>query len=183
MPLFSRRFAYRLRRAARLPVEIVVAAFLLIDSLIAPLFGPIMRALSRLRIIQRLEAMIARLPAYVILVLLVVPFALAELAKAYAVILMAQDHLVTGVAIFIGAYIVSILVCERIFHAGRAPLMTIGWFQRGFDWIMALKARVFTFIRATAAWRAAQDLRARAADMVRRLRPLFARRGARRRQV
>lgn len=183
MPLFSRRVSYRLRRVLRVPAEIVVAVFLILDSLIAPLFGPVMRALSRLRIIQRLEAAIAALPPYAILVLLVVPFAIAEVAKAYAVVLMAQERFVTGVAIFIGAYIVSILVCERIFHAGRAPLMTIGWFRRAFDWIMALKARIFDMIRTTAAWRAAQDLRDRARDLVRRLRPLVTRRTAKRRQV
>lgn len=183
MSLVRRRPLDRLRRVARVATEIVVAVFLLLDSLVAPLFGPVMRALSRLRIIQRLEVLIAGLPPYAILVLLVVPFAIAELAKAYAVLLMAEEHLVTGVSIFVGAYIVSILVCERIFHAGRAPLMTIGWFRRAFDWIMALKARVFDLIRATAVWRAAADLRARVAASIRALRPAPGRRGAKRRQA
>ncbi len=150
------------RRLARLPAELVVGLYFILDAIIGPLFGPLMRLLSRLRLIQRLEAAIADLPAYVLLVLLVVPFAVAELAKAYAVVLMGSGHFKTGLLIFIGAYIVSILVCERIFHAGRARLMTIGWFARAFTWTMGYKDRMLAWFKTTEVWRLASDARERA---------------------
>ena len=151
-----------MRRLARLPAELLVGLYVVLDALIGPLFRPAMRLLSRLRPVQQMEAAIARLPAYVLLALLVVPFALAELAKAYAVILMGSGHFLTGVLIFIGAYVVSILVCERIFHAGRARLMTIPWFARGFTWVMAVKDRMLDWFRTTEVWRLATDMKQRA---------------------
>ena len=158
------------RRILRLPAEILVALYVVLDALIAPLFRPIMRGLSRLQLVQRLERGIHLLPPYVILVLLFVPFGVAELAKVYALLLMAEEHVRTGVTIFIGAYIVSILVCERIFHAGRDRLMEIGWFRRLFDWVMAIKARILAWFHKTAVWRMVEDLRARGRMLVVRIR-------------
>ncbi len=159
-----------MRRLARLPAELLVGLYLVLDAVIGPLFRPAMRFLSRLRPVQQLEAAIATLPPYVVLVLLGVPFAVAELAKAYAVILMGSGHFLTGVLIFIGAYVVSILVCERIFHAGRARLMTIGWFARGFAWAMAVKDRLLAWFRTTETWRLATDLKQRAQLALQRVR-------------
>ena len=159
-----------MRRLARLPAELLVGLYILLDAVIGPLFRPAMRFLSRLNLVRWLEAAIARLPPYVLLALLGVPFAVAELAKAYAVIMMGSGHILTGVLIFIAAYVVSILVCERIFHAGRAQLMTIGWFARSFNWIMAVKDRLLAWFRTTEVWRLATDMKQRAQLGLRRMR-------------
>ncbi len=158
------------RRLARLPAELLVGLYFTLDAIIGPLFRPIMRLLSRLHIIRQLEAAIAALPPYVLLVLLVVPFAVAELAKAYAVILMGSGHILTGAVVFVSAYVVSILVCERIFHAGRAQLMTIGWFARGFAWVMGYKERLLAWFRTTEVYRLATDVREQARISLRRMR-------------
>ena len=60
---------------------------------------------------------------------------------------------------FLGAYVVSILVCERIFHAGKSSLMTIGWFKTLYDWLMAIRDRVLDWFRETRIWRAVVDLK------------------------
>ena len=151
-----------MKRLVRLIAEIVVGIYLILDGLIAPLFRPLMRYLSSLRVIQRIERGIASLPPYVILVLLGVPFAIAELAKVYAVLLMGTGHLMTGLAIFIGAYVMSILVCERILHAGKPQLLKIGWFAKGYGWIMAYKDKALAWFRETAVWKMAADLREKA---------------------
>ncbi|WP_158807087.1 hypothetical protein [Beijerinckia sp. L45] len=158
-----------LRRLSRIPAEIVVGLYVTVDFLVAPLFRPLMRWLSSLRLIQRIEGWIASLPPYVLLVLLVVPFAIAELAKAYAVFLMGSGHFKTGITIFIGAYIVSILVCERTFTAGKAQLMTIGWFARLWTWLMSYKDRIMAWFRSTEVWRLAADLKQRARLTLRRI--------------
>jgi hypothetical protein len=159
-----------LRFILNVAAEILVAIYVVLNGIVGPLFGPIMRGLSRLKLIQRIEQTIAGLPPYLILVLLVVPFGIAELAKVYALLLMAEDHFRTGLTIFIGAYVVSILVCERTFHAGKAQLMTIGWFKSLFDWVMAVKERVLGWFRETRIWRMSADMRRRLSDMVRRVR-------------
>ena len=151
----------------------LVGLYLLFNGIIAPLFRPLMRGLSSLLLIQRLERTIAGLPPYVILVLLVVPFGFAELAKVYAVLLMAEDHFRTGLTIFVGAYIVSILICERTFHAGKTQLMTIAWFKRMFDWVIGIKERIMAWFRQTRIWRQAGEVRERGRLMVRRLQGSF----------
>ena len=146
-------------RILRVLAEIVVVLYLVLDGIVSPLFGPLVRALSRLRLVRRLERAIASLNPYVILALLVVPFAFAELAKVYGLILIADGHYRIGMTMFLGAYVVSILVCERIFHAGKAPLMTIGWFKTLYDWLMMIRDHVLTWFRRTRVWQAMMELK------------------------
>jgi hypothetical protein len=157
-----------LRKVLSIPAEIVVALFLAVDAIVSPLFRPVVRALSSLRIIHRLERFIGSLPPYLILVLLVVPFGFAELAKVYGVILMGEGHFRTGMTMFIGAYVVSILVCERTFHAGKDQLMTIPWFATAFNWLMAIKDHVLNWFRQTRVWRAVVEAKQAARTGVRR---------------
>ncbi|MDR3462794.1 MAG: hypothetical protein P4L76_10835 [Beijerinckiaceae bacterium] len=156
------------RRVLRVLAEVVVGIYVIVDGLIAPLFRPIMRFLSSLALIRRIERWIVSLPPYVILVLLVLPFAIAELTKVYAVFLMGTGHFKTGFTIFVGAYIVTILGCERILHAGKPQLMTIGWFAVLYTWIIAFKDRILDWFRATAVWRLAVDLKQKARLAARR---------------
>lgn len=158
------------RRILEVPLEIGVGIFIVVDGIIRPLFRPVVRILSSLRLIRRIETAIASLPPYVILVLLGVPFAIAELTKVYAVVLMAEDHFRLGMTMFIGAYVVSILVCERIFHAGKGQLLTIPWFKWLFDWVMVIKDHIFGWVARTRIWKMAHSTRLRAKLAWRRLR-------------
>jgi hypothetical protein len=163
-------------------VELVVGFFVVLDAIVRPLFGPVVRFLSSLRIVHRIEAWIASLNPYVIFVLIAAPFAVAELTKVYAVILMAEEHFRLGMSLFIGAYVVSILVCERIFHAGKDQLLTLGWFKWGYDRVMLVKDAIVGWIVKTQAWQAVSAFRERVKLGWRRLRTRlrvgFARRDA-----
>ena len=154
----------------------MVAVYVVVDSIVFALFRPVVRWLSGLRVVQRIERWIHSLPPYVILVVMVVPFIIAELAKVFAVYWMAEGHFRTGMTIFIGAYVVSIFVCERILHAGKAQLLTIPWFAWIYNWIMALRDAILNWFRQTAIWRAATSIKDKArlailrtGDRVRRL--------------
>ena len=166
-----------LQRCLRILAEIIVAIYVVVDSIVFALFRPVVRWLSGLRVVQRLERWIQSLPPYVILVVMVVPFIIAELAKVFAVYWMAEGHFRTGMTIFIGAYVVSIFVCERILHAGKAQLMTIPWFAWIYNWIMTVRDAIFGWFRQTAIWRAAITLKEKARLTMRgvsdRLRGLF----------
>ncbi len=62
--------------------------------------------------------------------MLAVPFAFAEPAKIYALYLMTEGHFATGLVTISMAYLVSLLVVERIYHAGQGKLQTIVWFAK-----------------------------------------------------
>ena len=165
------------RLIVTIPAELVVGSFLILDAMIRPLFVPLMRWLSGLRLIKRLEHMIGSLHPYLILVLLVVPFAIAEVTKVLGVYLMGTGHFRTGMTLFLGAYVVSILVCERTFHAGKNQLLTIPWFAKGYAWVMMVKDHIFAWLKRTKVWQMAgtirQSLRLSLRRTQTRLRALF----------
>jgi hypothetical protein len=148
-----------LRQIVTIPAEIVVGFFLILDAIIRPLFTPLMRWLSALSLIKRIERAIGSMHPYLILVLLVVPFGIAELTKVLGVYLMSTGHFRTGMTLFIGAYVVSIVVCERTFHAGKDQLLTIPWFAKGYGWVMMVKDHIFGWFKQTRVWRMAVSIR------------------------
>ena len=70
--------------------------------------------------------------------------------------------------IFIGAYVVSIFVCERILHAGKRKLMTIRWFAAVYNWVMVIRDHVFIWFRRTRVWSIANNMRVKAQMLLER---------------
>jgi hypothetical protein len=124
--------------------EVAVGSILLIDAIARPLYRPLLDWIAARRIIHRFEAMIKPLPRFVILVLFGVPFAVAEPLKLLAVYLIARGLAVTGVVLLVLAYLVSFLIVERIYEAGREKLLTYWWFA----WAMAQIVKVRNLLLA-----------------------------------
>lgn len=158
-----------LRAVARFVVAVLVVAYTLLDELLFPLFRPAIRWLSSLKLFQRLGVLIGRLPPYVALVLLAVPFVIIEPAKVAALLIVAQGQVIEGVVILLIAQVLSLLICERIFHAAYVPLMRIGWFKAGLGWLFSLRDKALAIGRATAVWRAAVAMGRGVRDWVRGL--------------
>lgn len=135
--------------------EVVVGAILLIDALARPLYRPLLDWIAERKIIHRFEAMIAPLPRFVILVLFGVPFAVAEPLKVFAVYLIARGLVITGVVLLVFSYLVTFLIVERIYEAGREKLLTYWWFAwamghiiRVRDFLLAFRTRIMVRVRA-----------------------------------
>jgi hypothetical protein len=169
----EQKSAQGLRQFLLLLAEGLIIFYLALDALIEPIFRPFLRWLAQLRFIIRLEALVAALPPYGILALLAIPFALAEPAKLYALILFATGHAIAGLALFVLAYFVSFVVVERIYSAGKDKLRTIGWFAKSIDWLFDFRDRVLAWVRATEAWVFFVAFKRRAAAVVTRLRVRF----------
>jgi hypothetical protein len=159
-----------LRRALLLAAETLVVIYVALDAVFTPIFRPLIRWTAKLRLVIRLQEIVARLPPYGILALLTLPFAVAEPAKVYALFLMGTGHLKTGVIVMAAAYLVSLLVVERIYQAGRSKLRTIGWFAKLLDWLVLFRDQLLAWARATPAWIFASKLKQRARGVVRSLR-------------
>jgi hypothetical protein len=149
--------------------DLAVAAFVIGAELVRPLYRPLYEALARLALVRRMEAAVARLPRYAILVLLAVPFLGVEPLKVLGVVWMAEGHLWRGLALLAGAYLVSFVLVERIYHAGRAKLLTIGWFATVIGFAVRVRAALLARVRATRAWQVATASAARIRASVRRL--------------
>jgi hypothetical protein len=165
--------AQRLRHLFLLLAEALIIVYLALDALVAPFFRPLIRWFSKLRFVIRLQDVIAGLSPYAVLVLLAVPFAIAEPAKLLAVILFATGHEIVGIVLFVLAYFISFVVVERIYSAGRDKLRTIGWFARLMDWLFDFRDRVLAWMRATQAWAFFNAFKRRTAEIIARLRLRF----------
>lgn len=148
-PSLPRRVA---RFVGRLVVTVAVVVYTILDQLLFPLLRPLLRWLSGLRFFESLGAAIGRLPPYVVLILLAVPFAIIEPLKVFALYWGATGHVVQGGVLLVAAHLLSILTCDRIYHAGREPLLRIGWFRRLMEWLVFLRDRAIGWARETGVW-------------------------------
>ncbi len=146
------------RGTGRFVVVVAVVGYTVLDELLFPVFRPLIAWLTRLRLFQRIGEALGRLPPYVALVALGVPLLVIEPAKLLAVWWAAQGHIVQGTVLLLVAQVLSLLVCERIFHAAYRPLMRIGWLKALLAWLFALRDRAIAMARATVAWRQAVRL-------------------------
>ena len=114
------------------PIKAVIFCLSLIDLAFKPIYRPIVRALMSLTIFAHIERQIAALPRLAILILLAVPFAIAEPMKVAALVIMAKGAVLVGLVVLAVAYLANFLIVERIYHAGRDKLLTYRWLA----WIM-----------------------------------------------
>lgn len=145
-------------RLALVPLDILVGLVVLLDEIARPLYRPLVRWFSGWRLVARIEAWIAGLPAYGVLAMFALPFAIAEPAKLLALVLMARGPFLPGLLLMGVAHLTSFLVVERIYHAGREKLLTIGWFASCMGLLVRIREAVLGRLRATAIWRRAVAL-------------------------
>lgn len=141
--------------------DVVVGAAVLIAEVVRPLYAPLYRALSRLALVHRAEAWIARQAPYVVLGLLAVPFIGVEPLKLLGVIWMAQGRVWSGLALLAAAYLGSFVLVERIYEAGKEKLLTIGWLARIIGFVTHIRTLLLDRLRALPAWQAARAAAAR----------------------
>lgn len=127
LPQPRRRARNRLLAALRLAFRFLCAVVILLDELVRPLYRPLLDRLAALRLMQAFELWVGGLPAYAILVLIAVPYALVEPVKFLALLHIANGHVRTGTFLFLFSHLVSFVLIERIFTAGKAKLMTVRW--------------------------------------------------------
>lgn len=153
----TRRAAPRhplVRAVLRLPVLVAATIYFLIDDVVLAAVRPIVARLAELRPFARLGEAIHRLPPYPTLVLFLVPFVVLEPFKLWALWLLGTGRFTFGATMLAASHLTSIVLVERLFHATRDKLLTIGWFARVHALVSALYDWSLGRLRATAAWRA-----------------------------
>lgn len=142
-----------LRAVGRFVVGVVVVGYTILDVLLFPLFRPLIRVLSAHWLFTGFGALLLRLPPYLVLLVLAVPFVVLEPLKVFALYWFALGHLIQGGILLVFAHGLSILTVERLYHAGKPQLMKIGWFARIMGWLAGLRDRALAIARSTAAWK------------------------------
>ena len=137
-----------------LPLRLVIAVLVIASEVARPVYRPLVNWFSSLSIVVHFGEFVGSLPRAVILVLFVVPLAIAEPLKIYALFVIARGHVISGLVIIALAYLMSFLLVERLFHAGREKLLTYGWLKWIMDrvetvrgWVIEIKENVVAAVR------------------------------------
>src|SRR5258708_40313915 len=97
---------------------------------------------SRRRRMTVLRRAIQKLGPYQSPALVLVPVTLVEPLKLIALFVAGEGHWLTGTAMIVGAYAVSLLVVERLFKVVKPKLMTLSWFARLWKWWVVFRNKL-----------------------------------------
>jgi hypothetical protein len=147
-----------LRFTGRVVLAVFVILWTLLQSIMEQLLGPLLRFLSRHPLFTFVGSGLARLPPYVALLTLAVPFAIIEPIKAYTLYWFGVGHYIQGGIGYLLAHLASLLIVDRIYHAAHEPLMRIGWFAQLMKWLYELRQLVMGWARESPLWQAASRL-------------------------
>ncbi|QIB35584.1 hypothetical protein [Ancylobacter pratisalsi] len=143
----ERRRRGPLRATARFLFQLVLAVFIIVDELFRPLYRPLVARIAALKLMQALERWIGARSPFTILVLLAIPYVLVEPFKFIALIWIANGAVRTGTITLIVAYLLSFVIVERIYSAGRLKLMTIGWVAWMIETVTSVQRSLLTWLR------------------------------------
>jgi hypothetical protein len=161
---------WRIKRLFTLPLVVIAAVFVLFDDLFRSWVKPAAARLAQLPLWRRIESWIARLSPYATLTLFLIPVAIIEPLKIYALYLMGLGHVFAGVLTLVVAKVVGVGLAERLFAVSRDKLLSIRWFAWCFNHAVAIKNAVHVWLIQRKAWITAKRLVQRAKAALGRLR-------------
>lgn len=121
--------------------HVLVAIILVVDAIAKPIYRPVIGWAANLKVMAALEARIQTMPRFAVLLLFGIPFAIAEPLKLYALVLMAGGYFIFGLVLLILSYLITFILVERIYHAGKEKLLTYGWFSWCMSHVLYVKER------------------------------------------
>ncbi len=99
--------------------------------------------------IASIENKLRRLGPYQSLLVVALPLCLVEPSKLVAVAVLGEGHWITGSAMIVAAYTISLLLIERLFVITKPQLLKLRWFAR--FWAMVVMIRLRIIARASRA--------------------------------
>lgn len=130
-----RRVLRRLRDIFLLPLALLVVV---LEDVLWAGAKFTLRSITALPPVRRVEAWLTTLPAWVALPLFLVPEVLGKLGELWALALMAQGHVRSGVFAYLAVRVVASLIVVFIYHACEPNLLGVRWFA----WAVGVVHRV-----------------------------------------
>jgi len=113
--------------------------------------------------LEALQRRIAALPPYGALAVLLLPSLLLVPLKLLGLWLLTRGLVLWSLVLVVVSKLAGTAVLAQLFALTKPQLMRIGWFARGYERWTTWKNRWLDWLRATAAWQAAQRWRRTAA--------------------
>ena len=146
----------RLVTALRRAFGVLVALVVLFEEWGWEPLQRLMARLARLPGLRHLEALVARLPPWAALVVLLFPSLLLVPVKLVALWLIASGNKSLGLAAILLAKVVGTAIVARLFALTRPALMRMPWFAAAYGRWVAWKDALIASVRASWAWRFAR---------------------------
>jgi hypothetical protein len=128
---------FRVRRAALLALAIVFLAVAWVWDGFVAVERLIVQMIPWTRFKHAFAALVDRLPAPLVLLIFLVPFLIVEPLLVVATIAIAMGYVVVGVISWIVLKLLAVALIPAIFDLTQHRLMTMRWFARAYDKVMA----------------------------------------------
>ncbi len=135
-----------------LPMVVLAALFMFVEEWLWDHLTTFMAWVARAPALRWLERKLAALPPYGAMAVFLIPGLLLLPVKLAALYLMTHGHPGRGLAVIIAAKVIGTAIVARIFTVCRPSLLTVRWFRRLYEWIVRVKTRLYTAIKAMPAW-------------------------------
>ncbi len=130
------------RRAIDFAQLFAILVFIFFEELIwEGIAEPIYRKIHALRILQKIEATLRRIPGWAILVIFVVLLLSVEMLGIYAGVMFVGGHFAWGVTLYLTKIPIAAFTFW-MFRVSEEKLMRFGWFRYLYEKLMALIAFV-----------------------------------------
>ena len=160
----------RLRAWLALPLRLLLALAILFEEWGWEPLQRLMERLARLPLLRALEALIARLPPYAALGVLLIPWLALLPVKIGALWLLAHGQRGLGLTVIVVAKVVGTAVLARLFKLTQPALMRLTWFASLYGRWALWKGALLAWIRNSAVWRSLHHWRLQARESARRWR-------------
>jgi hypothetical protein len=99
----------------------------------------VLRRVTRLRVVRRLQTEMGRLPGWAALPIFAIPEVIAKAGEVWALTLLARGHAASFVLAYGLVRLLSTLVAVFVYMACEAALLRIAWFAALVRWVLAVR--------------------------------------------
>ncbi|MBG7618350.1 hypothetical protein I5R65_02615 [Herbaspirillum sp. AP02] len=148
----------RWRRRLLAPLIYTAALLLMLEEWLWDATQALLARIPNWPWLVRLQHWIERRPPYAALLIFLAPTLLLLPVKLLALLSITHGHPTLGLAIVLAAKVLGTALVARIYALTRRSLLSLVWFQRYHDRLLALKARLTAQLQVSAGWQQAKRL-------------------------
>ena len=145
------------KRVSRLVVIILASLWMLFEDWVWNSIVALMEVVGRLKIINRLERLLAKQNQYLLLTFFTFPFLIMIPAKVYGLYLITSGKVIRGVTIILVAKGLITALLTRLFVISKVKLLQIRSFAAFYYWFKDKKEWLYSEVRQLPAWQMAKE--------------------------
>jgi hypothetical protein len=150
----------RWRRRLLAPLIYTAALLLMLEEWLWDATQALLARIPDWPFLQRLQRRVERLSPYAALSIFLAPTLLLLPVKVLALLSITHGHPTLGLAIIVAAKLLGTALVARIYALTRRSLLSLAWFRRAHDKLLAFKDRMIAQLHASAGWQRVQSLMA-----------------------